>query len=64
MTRVFEPFFSVDQARQKKAGGAGLGLVIAREIVERQGGRITLANARATACGRRSSSRSPRDRLY
>lgn len=44
MDRVFEPFFSVDQARQKTAGGAGLGLAIAKEIVERQGGRITLSN--------------------
>ncbi len=44
MDRVFEPFFSVDPARQKTTGGAGLGLAIAREIIERQGGRITLAN--------------------
>lgn len=44
MDRVFEPFFSVDPARQKTAGGAGLGLAIAREIIERQGGRITLVN--------------------
>lgn len=44
MDRVFEPFFSVDQARQKTTGGAGLGLAIAKEIVERQGGRITLSN--------------------
>lgn len=44
MDRVFEPFFSVDQARQKTTGGAGLGLAIAREIVDRQGGRITLSN--------------------
>ncbi|RIY01384.1 two-component sensor histidine kinase [Aureimonas flava] len=44
MDRVFEPFFSVDPARQKTTGGAGLGLAIAREIVERQGGCIRLRN--------------------
>jgi signal transduction histidine kinase len=44
MSRVFEPFFRVDSARRKSAPGAGLGLAIAREIVERHGGRLTLQN--------------------
>ncbi|WP_182084409.1 ATP-binding protein [Aureimonas sp. ME7] len=57
MDRVFEPFFSVDQARQKKTGGAGLGLAIAKEIVERQGGRIALSNR--TAGGLRQEVRLP-----
>jgi len=42
--RVFEPFFRVDQARRKTFPGAGLGLAIAREIVERLGGTITIRN--------------------
>ena len=41
---IFEPFFRVDQARRKSFPGAGLGLAIAREIVERQGGGITIGN--------------------
>ncbi|MND80969.1 Osmolarity sensor protein EnvZ [compost metagenome] len=42
--RVFEPFFRVDLARRKSIPGVGLGLAIAREIIERFGGRITIAN--------------------
>lgn len=42
--RVFEPFFRVDQARRKLIPGAGLGLAIAREIVEKHGGSITIVN--------------------
>ena len=42
--RVFEPFFRVDPARRKTVPGAGLGLAIAREILERFGGRIQIAN--------------------
>ncbi|MBZ8134519.1 ATP-binding protein [Afifella sp. IM 167] len=42
--QVFEPFFRVDPARRKSVPGAGLGLAIAREIVERFGGRIEIAN--------------------
>ena len=42
--RVFEPFFQVDPSRRRSFGGAGLGLAIAREIVERYGGTIRLEN--------------------
>lgn len=44
LDRVFEPFFRVDQARRQSVPGAGLGLAIAREIVARAGGSVTLAN--------------------
>ena len=43
---VFEPFFRVDPARRKILPGAGLGMAIAREIIERMGGTITIANRR------------------
>ncbi len=42
--QVFEPFFRVDAGRRKAVPGAGLGLAIAREIFERFGGTITIAN--------------------
>lgn len=42
--QVFEPFFRVDIARRKTVPGVGLGLAIAKEIVERFGGTITVAN--------------------
>jgi signal transduction histidine kinase len=41
--RVFEPFFRADASRQ--APGAGLGLAIARAIVEAHGGAIWLEEA-------------------
>jgi signal transduction histidine kinase len=44
MPRVFEPFFRVDPGRRKSIPGAGLGLAIAKEIVERHGGRLILRN--------------------
>jgi signal transduction histidine kinase len=42
--RVFEPFFRVDPARRQSTPGAGLGLAIAKEIITRHGGTITLSN--------------------
>ncbi len=37
---VFEPFYRVDPSRSRETGGAGLGLAIARAIVEAHGGGI------------------------
>ncbi|MBB4362513.1 signal transduction histidine kinase [Bradyrhizobium sp. CIR18] len=42
--QVFEPFFRVDRARMKQFDGAGLGLTIAREIIQRAGGSIKIEN--------------------
>lgn len=41
LSNIFERFYRLDTARSTRTGGAGLGLAIAKEIVEHHGGSIT-----------------------
>jgi GAF domain-containing protein len=43
--RIFEEFHQVDSSNTKKKGGAGLGLAIAKRIVELHGGRMWVESA-------------------
>ena len=39
---IFKPFVRVDDSRNSKTGGSGLGLSIAKKIAEAHGGDMTL----------------------
>ena len=42
LTHIFEPFYRVDQSRSRAVGGAGLGLALVKDIVEKHGGDISV----------------------
>jgi signal transduction histidine kinase len=42
--RLFEPFFRVDRSRSRATGGLGLGLLLARRVVEAHGGTLAITS--------------------
>ena len=46
LDQIFEQFFRLDSSRSSSSGGAGLGLAIAKEIVERHNGIIRAQSAK------------------
>jgi len=45
LQEIFRPFYRVDEARNREAGGVGLGLAIAQRAVKLHGGEIQAANS-------------------
>ncbi|WP_437880403.1 ATP-binding protein [Pseudomonas sp. LRF_L74] len=44
LPRIFEPFYRVSSSRERKSGGAGLGLTIAMGIAQAHGGHLAARN--------------------
>ena len=44
LSRIFNRFWREEKSRSRASGGAGLGLAIARQLVEAQGGQISASN--------------------
>ena len=43
--RIFEPYYRMDRDARGEKGGSGIGLAVVRGLVEKHGGRVTVANA-------------------
>lgn len=48
LSAIFEKFYRLDEARTSNTGGAGLGLAIAKEIINLHGGTITAHSEQET----------------
>jgi signal transduction histidine kinase len=44
LERVFEPFYRLESSRNRDTGGSGLGLSIARDVIQAHGGSLILRN--------------------
>jgi signal transduction histidine kinase len=44
LERVFEPFYRLESSRNRATGGSGLGLSIARDVIQAHGGSLVLRN--------------------
>lgn len=44
LARVIEPFYRVENSRNRSTGGTGLGLAIAQQLAQALGGSLTLRN--------------------
>jgi two-component system OmpR family sensor kinase len=48
--RVFDRFYRADRSRARQSGGVGLGLAIARAIVDAHHGRLSVRSAPGAGC--------------
>jgi two-component system sensor histidine kinase CpxA len=44
LPHLFEPFYRVNDARDRDSGGAGLGLAITRQVIKAHGGNVSASN--------------------